>query len=134
MELPCFQWFSEFMTGFIYGTGVDIFSRMHMLLELTFCFFQDSSNFYLLVEYLFVSNFWSITYFLCFSRGRCGRVVVGFTPIAFTTYVVRLIPVNGCGIIHTTLCFKECRWLVADWWFSCSYNAWWEIHSNFVFL
>jgi hypothetical protein len=24
MELPCFKWFSEFMTGFIYETGVDI--------------------------------------------------------------------------------------------------------------
>jgi hypothetical protein len=37
------------MTGFIYATEVDIFFRMHMLLELIFCFFQDSSNFYLLV-------------------------------------------------------------------------------------
>jgi hypothetical protein len=45
-------------------------------------------------------------------------VVVEFTPIAFTAYVVRLIPVHGGGIIHTTLCFKECLSLVAGWWFS----------------
>ena len=88
------------------------------LLELTFCFFQDSSNFYLLVKYLCVKNFWSITYILCISSGCCGRVVVGFTPVSFTAYVVSLIPVHGAGIIHTTLYYKECRWLVAGFWFS----------------
>ena len=50
-----------------------------------------------------------LTYFLCTSMGRYGRVVVGFTSVSFTAYVVSLIPAHGGGIIHTTLCHRECR-------------------------